>query len=130
MHERTSPSEKQIGFGEPSPEALARIPALGETGEIPVEDKLIHLHFVLIHAHWYVVEFDGADTFFGFIDPGDSALAGWGFFRLSELQDARTLVPIVDPCTGWREEVLPVAVEYDESWEIKPFGEVNRRHSP
>ena len=130
MYERTSPSEQQVGLGKPCPQALARIPSLGETKDIPAGEKLIHLHFVLIHAHWYVAEFDGADTFFGFIDPGDSILAEWGYFRLSDLQEARALVPIVDPCTGWREGVLPVAVEYDESWEIKPFGEVNRRHSP
>jgi hypothetical protein len=37
---------------------------------------------------WYAMEFDGQDTFFGYVDPGDY-YAELGYFSLSELKSAR-----------------------------------------
>ena len=35
-------------WNEPSKERLAKIPRLYETERIPLKDKLIHLHFLLV----------------------------------------------------------------------------------
>lgn len=35
---------------------------------------------------WYAVEFDGDDTFFGYVEGVESE---WGYFRLSELERVR-----------------------------------------
>ena len=43
----------------PSKERLARIPKLYETEDVPLKDKLIHLHFFIGGCDWYVAEYDG-----------------------------------------------------------------------
>lgn len=49
----------------PTRERLDRIPKLNETNEVPLEDKLVYLHFSIKGFHWYVFEFDGDDRFRG-----------------------------------------------------------------
>ncbi|GAB7023798.1 DUF2958 domain-containing protein [Salidesulfovibrio brasiliensis] len=74
-------------WNEPSPEQLDAIPRLYETETIPLENKLIHLHFFIGGCDWYAVEFDGEDTFFGYaILNRDWQNAEWGYFSLSELK--------------------------------------------
>lgn len=54
---------------------------------------------------WYATEFDGEDTFYGYVVNGD--VQEWGYWTLSEMQAARVFgnVPAVErdmyftPCT-------------------------------
>ena len=71
----------------PSQEQLDRIPRLYETEHIPLEDKLIYLHFFIGGCNWYVSEYDGDDLFFGFaILNGDYEMAEWGYISFAELK--------------------------------------------
>lgn len=74
----------------PTMEQLNKLPRLGETENIPLEDKIVHLHFHIDQCHWWAMEWDGVDTFFGYV-----LLNGWlldaefGYFTLSELQKVK-----------------------------------------
>jgi hypothetical protein len=75
-------------WNEPTPEQLAKIPKLNETEETPAEEIIIYLHFFIGGSDWYVAEFDGTDTFFGYaILNSDYQNAEWGYFSLSELKE-------------------------------------------
>lgn len=87
-----------------------RIPRLHETEGIKAENKLIYLHFFLGESHWYVAEFDGKDTFFGYVIlAGDHQNAEWGYFSLLELKEIQS---------------GPLCVIVDCFWEVKRFEEV------
>jgi hypothetical protein len=58
---------------------------------------------------WYVLEFDGEDTFFGYVDGLSSEL---GYFSLSELEKVRG--------------PLGLPVERDLYWEPKPLSKVKK----
>ncbi len=63
----------------PTEEELAKIPRLYETENIPLKDKIIHLHFFIGGCDWYIVEYDGDDLFWGYaILNGDTENAEWG----------------------------------------------------
>ena len=38
----------------PSKERLAKLPTLYETENIPLQDKIIHLHFFIGGCDWYI----------------------------------------------------------------------------
>jgi len=74
-------------WSEPSEARLATIPRLYETEHLHLQDKLIHLHFFIGGCDWYVAEFDGEDTFFGFaVLNGDFFNAEWGYVSFGELK--------------------------------------------
>ena len=50
----------------PTEERLSKIPRLYETEHIPLQDKLIYLHFFIGGCDWYIAKFDGEDLFWGF----------------------------------------------------------------
>ncbi len=57
---------------------------------IPLQEKLIHLHFFIGGSDWYVAEFDGDDTFFGYVVlNSDFDCAEWGYISFAELQEIR-----------------------------------------
>lgn len=98
----------------PTMEQLDKLPRLGETENIPPEDKIVHLHFYINQCHWWAIEWDGKDTFFGYV-----FLIGWlpdvefGYFTLSELQKIK-----ID---DWLE------VENDQTWiprAVKDVGQI------
>ncbi len=77
-------------WNEPSLEELAKLPRLYETEDVPVEEKVVRMHFVLGSADWYVTEYDPHDElFFGFVNLGDPQNAEWGYFCLQELRQVR-----------------------------------------
>ncbi len=76
-------------WNEPSQERLDRIPRLYETEKIPIEDKLIHLHFFIGGCDWYIAEYDGGDLFFGFANLVDLENSEWGYISFSELKEIR-----------------------------------------
>lgn len=74
----------------PSKTRLSKIPKLYETDEIPLLEKTIHLHFFLGSSDWYITEFDGDDTFFGYVIlNGDTQCSEWGYISFQELKDVK-----------------------------------------
>lgn len=95
----------------PSSEQLASIPRLYETESVPLKDKIIHAHFFVSGCDWFVIEFDGNDTFFGFaILNQDLEMAEWGYVSFSELKAIKL--------GGYLE------VDRDLYWEPRPACEV------
>jgi len=71
----------------PDKERLAKIPKLYETEEVPLKDKNIHLHFFIAGSDWYISEFDGNDTFWGYaVLNNDFQMAEWGYLSFKEFQ--------------------------------------------
>lgn len=64
-------------------------------------------------ATWYITEFDGDDTLFGYMDLG-MGCPEWGYASLSELQNTK-----VFGCLQ--------AVERDISWRPTPWREVKAK---
>jgi len=94
----------------PKPNLLANIPDLYATESIPLKEKLIHCHFFLADSDWYVAEFNGTDTFWGFVIlNGDYYNAEWGFFTLRKLDQLN---------------VRGFEVEFDEYWHARPASHI------
>ena len=95
----------------PIMEQLNKLPRLYETESIRSEEKIVHLHFILNQSHWFAIECDGNDTFFGYV-----LLNGWtedaefGYFSLSELLEVKF--------EGWLE------VLNDPFWIPKPMKDI------
>ena len=99
----------------PSKERLDRIPRLYETENIPLKDKLIHLHFFIGGCDWYIAEYDGDDLFWGYaILNDDHECAEWGYISFGELKDI-----IIK---GW----LEIDFETEEIWTVKKASEIKR----
>ena len=63
----------------PTAEQLATIPKLNETEHIPMKDKIIQFHFSIGGCDWFISDFDGKDTLFGFVIlHEDLQMAEWG----------------------------------------------------
>lgn len=67
-------------------ELLAQIPPLYATENIPDPMVWIKFFYPDFSWSWYGIEFDGKDTFFGFVDGDFPEL---GYFSLSELRKNR-----------------------------------------
>lgn len=102
-------------WNEPTRERLDKIPRLYDTEKVPVEEKLILLHFFIGACDWYVAEFDGEDTFWGYaILNGDLQNAEWGYFSFAELRDI-TVKGLVE-----------VDCELETIWRVKMFREIEK----
>ena len=74
----------------PTTDRLSKIPKLYETEHIPLQDKLIYLHFFIGGCDWYIAEFDGENLFWGFaILNDDFQNAEWGYISFSELKSIK-----------------------------------------
>jgi hypothetical protein len=101
----------------PTENMLKKIPKLYETEQIDAEDKMIHLHFFLAGSDWFIVEYDGEDTFFGFVClNGMREFAEWGYISFKELKELRVEQPII--VNGVRGSVL-LEVDCDKYWETR-----------
>jgi len=99
----------------PIAQRLSRIPWLYETEHIPLQEKLIHLHFFIGGCDWYVAEYDGEDIFWGFaILNGDFQNAEWGYISLSELKSVKV--------GGW----LEIDCELEEFWLVRKACEIEK----
>ena len=99
-------------WNEPSQSWLDKIPRLYVTEAIAPENKEIHLHFFIGGCDWYVAEFDGEDTFFGYaILNQDFQNAEWGYVSFDELRNIRV---------GWVE----VDCETEDIWDAKQASEI------
>jgi len=100
-------------WNKPTKKQLAKLPKLYQTEEVPLKDKIIHLHFFIGGSDWYIAEYDheGGDLFWGFtILNQDYHNAEWGYISLSELQSIKI--------QGWLE------IDRDLHWQVKPAKEV------
>ena len=99
----------------PIAERLSKIPRLYETEHIPLQEKLIHLHFFIGSCDWYVAECDGEDLFWGFaILNDDFQNAEWGYISLSELKSIKV--------GGW----LEIDCELEELWKVRKASEIEK----
>ncbi len=99
----------------PTKERLTKNPRLYETEHIPLKDKLIYLHFFIGGCDWYICEFDGNDTFFGFaILNNDFQNAEWGYCSFNELKAIRI------------DDWLEVDCEIEEVWQVKRAIEIDK----
>lgn len=98
-------------WNKPTQKQLARIPQLYETEGIPLADKKIHMHFFVGSCDWYIAEWDGEDTFFGYaILNGDHQMAEWGYVSFAELKDLKV--------QGWLE------IDREIRWKVKKASEI------
>jgi hypothetical protein len=90
-------------------EIREKLPKLYSTEHIPEEDKILVVKFFTPDSGWtwYAVEFDGQDTFFGYVQGMENE---WGYFSLKELEDA------VGP--------LGLGIERDVFFEPTKFGKL------
>ncbi len=96
----------------PAQSRFDTIPRLYETESIPLQKKLIYLHFFIGGSDWYVAEFDGDDIFFGYVIlNGDLQCAEWGYFSFSELM-------------GVKVGFVEIDCELEECWGVKKFREI------
>ncbi|GAA4032716.1 hypothetical protein GCM10023063_15050 [Arthrobacter methylotrophus] len=67
---------------------MSKVPALGATENVPLEEKKFHLHyFAGGAANWYIAEVDPATgRAFGLMDPSGRGRGSWGYVDLRELE--------------------------------------------
>jgi hypothetical protein len=111
-------------FNEPSKKVLSQLPDYGTNNNTSLDDVVIYGHFFVGGCDWYVAEFDGEDTFWGFVNLNCPQNAEWGPFLLSELRNFRLWRPVVNERTRAVLGHLPVEVEWDKYWQTKPFGQI------
>lgn len=91
-----------IMLNAPTASELAIFPPLHSTASVATGHKIINMRFFLADFNWYAVEFDGQDTFMGFVAVcGNPAEAEWGYFSLAELQRIKHNGLAVDRDPGW-----------------------------
>jgi hypothetical protein len=96
----------------PSREELDRIPRLYQTEDVPLADKLIHLHFFIGGCDWFIAEFDGSDLFWGYaILNNDHMNAEWGYMSFTEMKEVKI--------RGWLE------IDRDINWQIRKASEID-----
>lgn len=72
----------------PNKKRLAKIPAI-QSG-VDILDKIVYLHFFVAGCDWFIVEYDGEDTFFGYaILNADLQNAEFGNIPFSQLKDIK-----------------------------------------
>ncbi len=107
----------------PTKEELASIPPLGSQSEVKLDDVIIYAHFFVGGCDWWISEYDGGDTFFGFACLGDADMAEWGTISFVELQDFKVKTPLIDAQTQ-EQTYFYAEVDFDKFWQPKKFSEV------
>lgn len=101
-------------WNEPNKERLDKIPRLYETEEIPLKEKLIHLHLFIGETDFFICEYDGEDTFWGFVVlNGDLEMAEFGYINFDELKSIRIGLGLEVDC------------EHEWVWKVRPAKEVD-----
>ena len=101
-------------FNEPTDIELAKVPRLYETEDIPAKDKIIWMHFFLGNSDWFIAEFDGDDTFFGFAClNGWTDCAEWGYISFKELKQLKVEAPV---SINGQKVLIPLEVDRDLNW--------------
>ena len=99
-------------WNEPTEKQLSAIPKLYSTEDVPIANKVIHMHFFIGGSDWWVAEYDPEQRlFFGYARiNGDDEMAEWGYVSLDELKSAKQ---------------GPIEIDRDLHWTPKPFKEVH-----
>lgn len=98
----------------PTRERLSRIPKLYETENVPLEDKIIYLHFFIGGCDWYIAEYDGQDLFWGFaILNNDLYMAEWGYISFGELKEISI-------------NGIEIDCEFEEYFPVRKASEIDR----
>ena len=109
-------------FNPPTDTELAKVPRLYETENVPTKDKIIWMHFFIGNSDWFIAEFDGKDTFFGFAClNGWTDLAEWGYISYKELKELKVEAPV--SINGQR-ALIPLEVDRDLYWITKKASDV------
>ena len=96
----------------PNKNKLDTIPRLYKTEHIPLQDKIIHLHFFIGGTDFYIAEFDGEDLFWGFVIlNNDYFNAEWGYISFGELREIN---------------VRGVEINNDLYWKVRKSSEVDK----
>lgn len=106
----------------PDEHVLKKIPRLDETDSIEASEKLVYLHFFLAGSDWFIAEYDGEDTFFGFVClNGMKEFAEWGYISFQELKELRVEQPIL---VNEKPGMVLLEVECDKYWKVKKARDV------
>ena len=99
-------------WNEPTQRELNRLPNLYSTENVPLEDKLIQMHFFFGGCDWYVAEYGPPDrTFFGYaILNQDFDNAEWGYVNFDELRNLN---------------IRGIEVDRDLYWKVRPAKDVD-----
>jgi len=98
-------------WNKPKKAELARVPRLYETENVALADKILYHHFYIGCCSWYLAEYDGSDTCFGYVIlNGDYFNAEWGYFSMQELESIY---------------YLGLEIIHDSSWQVRMFKELN-----
>ena len=91
-------------WNKPSIEELNKIPDFYSTENVPLKEKMIHMHFFIGGCDWYAAEYSPEEQcFFGFaILNNDLEMAEWGYFSLKELSDLKVALLEVDRDLDWK----------------------------
>lgn len=101
-------------WNEPAKERLSKIPKLYETEDVPLQEKLICLHFFIGGCDWYIAEFDGQDMFWGYaILNNDFDMAEWGYVSFKELKEINI-------------NGIEIDCELEEIWQVKKTIEIDK----
>ena len=98
----------------PRQQQLSLIPKLYSTDSTELKDKPVYMRFSFPGgSEWYAFEFDGIDTFFGFVIlNNDFELSEIGYFSLNELSDIK-----LHGC---------IEVQCDPFWKVRPANQVDK----
>jgi len=100
-------------WNQPTLKQLNKLPKLREQDNSHTANTIIHMHLFLGENDWFISEFDGDDTFFGFaILNGDDEMAEWGYISFKELIDLKI--------QNWCE------VDRDIHWKPKAVCEIDK----
>lgn len=94
-------------WNEPTRKQLDKIPRLGNTENTSFPHKKIWMHFFLDNSEWYIAEFNGEDTFFGYvIINGDLRMSEWGYISFKELKTLAHGPIEVDRSIDWKPKLF------------------------
>ena len=96
----------------PNKQQLSEIPKLYANEHIPLQEAVVHLHFFSSGSDWFITEFDGKETFFGYaLLGGDYINAEWGYINFNEMKAIN---------------VKGMEIDCDLYWQKRPACEVNK----
>lgn len=73
-------------WNKPTKKQLSVVPKLRSQDGEHTRECIVYLHFFRGQCDWYITEFDGKDTFFGFaILFPEQGLSEWGYISYKEL---------------------------------------------
>ena len=101
---RPAPAGRLHGFY-PYPQALAEIPPRYGIEDVPLGEKVLHVHYFTGGCDWWIAEYDSATgRAFGYACLGQPEDAEWGYVDLHELATVRTAGgwgPLVERDLDW-----------------------------